>query len=78
MLSARQTHNENPLESKGLNTMRLVTVPEPPGFVATCLTCGKVIPANAPKVADLDGEAFKAYYHQTCQPTQTEQEDEAQ
>ena len=48
--------------------MRLVTVPEPPGFVAVCLTCGRVIPAGTAKIADLDGEPFKAYYHTTCVP----------
>jgi hypothetical protein len=46
--------------------MRLQTVAEPPGFVAVCLGCGRVIPAGTTKIADLDGPAFKAYYHTTC------------
>jgi hypothetical protein len=50
--------------------MRLVTVPEPPGygFVARCLTCKRWIPAGTTKIADLDGKAYEAYYHTTCVP----------
>ncbi len=50
--------------------MRLVPVPEPPGygFVAVCLGCGQVIPAGTTKIADLDGKPFAAYYHTTCVP----------
>ena len=42
--------------------MRLVKVPEPPYFHARCLTCQQPI-LNGDKVADLDGKAFEAYYH---------------
>lgn len=51
---------------------RFVRVPEPPGyaFVARCLTCGDTI-ALGTKIADLDGPAFKAYYHAACLPAGT-------
>jgi hypothetical protein len=45
--------------------MRLVQVREPPEFEAICLYCERPI-APGGKVADLDGEPFKAYYHSRC------------
>lgn len=35
------------------------------GFACVCLLCGKTIQPNETRYADLDGEAFKAYY---CEP----------
>lgn len=47
--------------------MRLAKVFEDSGleFRAVCLGCGGTIPIGE-KVADLDGPAFKAYYHRIC------------
>lgn len=43
----------------------------------TCLKCGERIDgATEPMYADLDGEAFKAYYHMAC--IDVEQADESQ
>ena len=56
--------------------MRLQQVPEPPEFVAVCLKCQQVIPAGTTKIADLDGPAFKAYYHTTCVPKETSDHDD--
>lgn len=41
-------------------------VNEPPQFMAICLDCKERIDTNEPKYADLNGEAFKAYYHKKC------------
>lgn len=58
--------------------MRLHVVLEPPNFVARCQTCGQTIPAGTTKVADLDGEPFRAYYHVRCTPpTEEERPDHA-
>lgn len=35
-------------------------------FGAQCQDCFNWIQADEPKIADLNGEAFKAYYHEKC------------
>lgn len=47
--------------------MRIVYVSEPPEFYAVCLVCKGPIPTGR-KYADLDGPAFRAYYHHRCLP----------
>lgn len=34
-----------------------------------CLACGQMIRRGQPGVADLDGPAYRAYYHVACAPS---------
>ena len=49
--------------------MRLVKVDHPrPGQILVCALCGNLSPADR-TVADLDGPAYRAYYHDPqCRP----------
>ena len=46
--------------------MKLRLVNEPPYFSVQCLDCGDRITTDEPKYADLNGPAYKAYYHEKC------------
>lgn len=46
--------------------MNLRLVIEPPRFSVKCYLCHETIGEREPKVADLEGPAFEAYYHQRC------------
>ena len=50
--------------------MRLQLGPEPPYFHARCVLCQQSI-LSGHKYADLDGKAFKAYYHKDCVDSDT-------
>lgn len=37
-----------------------------PAFSVLCADCGHSISTDEDKIADLNGEAYKAYYHRKC------------
>lgn len=37
-----------------------------PAFGVPCADCGSLIDTNEEKIADLNGGAYKAYYHRKC------------
>ncbi len=69
------------MTTKTLKKARLLVVSEPPYFSAVCLNCGQIMGQDlhnggeynnkiywhaTTKIADLNGEPFKAYYHVEC------------
>lgn len=61
------------INQRHAEAMRLKTVATPPHFIVKCFKCGRQVnTANEPLLADLDGEAFKAYYCTRCAPDAAE------
>lgn len=49
-----------------MKTYKWQLVNNDPAFQVLCADCGKSISCKEPKIADLNGKAYKAYYHEKC------------